>query len=611
MYRRRFKSDVRKNAFKKEKFLIIDNNDYAKFLQTISMELLGKGDMQSIYNKVIDVAMKIMNSDFASMQMLFKDKDNENKLELLSYHGFNHDTAEFWKVVSANKSGSACGEAMRKCQRVIVSNIEECDFIQGTDDLECFLQAGIHAVQSTPLFSRNGKMLGMISTHWHKHYTPTEVQLSYFDVLSRMAADLIERKIYEQTLCESEEKYRVLFENMNEGFFVAEMIYDENGNPIDYIQLMANPALERVLGFSPNQLHGEALNTQSSWLDIFNNVVITGQPTAFEGHSESLMRNYTINVYSPRKGQFACHLQDITERKKLEKELENQQMILLNIEKEKSEALESAIDIKNEFLYLISHEFKTPITIINSVLQTIDSYLKKGNIEKIDTYLNMIQKNNNRQLRLANNLLEITRLNSGQLKLNYDYFDIIFVTKQIFKSISIYADKKQIELKFISKSKCLYLYFDEEKYERIVFNLLSNAIKFTPNNKSITVRLSIKIMNDKKFICISIKDEGIGIPKDKQDIIFDRFGQVNNSISRPAEGTGLGLYLVKMLVEASEGKLDLNSKPGEGSTFTVFLPYITINDGMKSPDETQNRANLHNSEMRIINSASIEFSDIY
>lgn len=447
-----------------------------KLLQSISLELLGEGSTQALYERIIDAAMQIMHSEYASLQMLHINHGKSSRLQLLAFHGFNPQAAKFWEWVDAEDAGSTCGEALRRGHRIIAPDVEECNFIKGTDDMTVYLQTGIHAVQSTPLYSRSGRKLGMISTHWSKPHEPSERELRLFDVLARQAADLIEQRQYEEKLRESEEKYRAL-----------------------------------------------------------------------------------------------------------------------------SEDLQKAIEMKDEFLSLISHEFRTPINVINTAIQTMNYICADEMSDKVKEYIGIIRQNTYRQLRLVNNLLDITRAGAGSMKINKKNIDIVFLTRAITESVYQYAFQKGVGLTFVSPLEKKIIGTDDEKYERIILNLLSNAIKFTPRGKSIMVSLRSK----KGSICVEVKDTGIGIPPNKIDLIFEKFEQVDSSLSRQAEGSGIGLSLVKKFVEALGGSISVKSKVGKGSTFTILLPDETVveeHNGKTAEDLMDNH---------LIQSTNIEFSDIY
>lgn len=274
---------------------------------------------------------------------------------------------------------------------------------------------------------------------------------------------------------------------------------------------------------------------------------------------------------------------------------------LVQYGKEKIQILEKAIVMKDEFFSLISHEFKTPLTVINSAIQAMELICKKELSEKAKGFIDKIKQNSFRQLRLVNNLLDITRINASHIKINKRNLDIVFLTKAITKSVRLYAQQKSVKLTFTSTFGHKIIGIDDEKYERILLNLLSNAIKFTPEGNSVTV----KVCSQKGNICIEVKDEGLGIPEDKRELIFERFGQVDSSLTRQAEGTGIGLSLVKLFVEALGGTIALKSKIGKGSTFTILLP------ATEAQENQAEQTLLELTDNRLIQATQIEFSDIY
>jgi len=215
---------------------------------------------------------------------------------------------------------------------------------------------------------------------------------------------------------------------------------------------------------------------------------------------------------------------------------------------------------------------------------------------KMRNYLGKIKQNSLRQQRLVDNLLDITRLKAGRMKSNFKNVEIISLTKEIVDSVKLYADQKSLRLTFQSSCESVVVSTDVDKYERILLNLLSNAIKFTPPERSINVIL----YQQGSHLKLDIKDRGIGIPEDKQVIIFERFGQADTSLTRQAEGTGIGLYLVKLLIESLGGKINVTSEEGYGSTFSITLPL--------QQDDSQNSHKINGS--KILQATNLEFSDI-
>ena len=182
-----------------------------KLLQDISAQLIEPGDEDALYSKLVDAAATIMHSDFATMQILDPERGLKGELRLLASRGLGPEGKKVWEWVGFD-TGSTCGQALRTGKRAIAPNVETCEFLAGTDGMAALLGAGIRAGQSTPLFSRSGRLLGMISSHWSQPHTPTERDLRLLDILARQAADLIERKQAEQALRESQRHLREIIE---------------------------------------------------------------------------------------------------------------------------------------------------------------------------------------------------------------------------------------------------------------------------------------------------------------------------------------------------------------------------------------------------------------
>ena len=178
-------------------------------LQALSVEIAHEADLDDLYEKLVDAAKLIMHSDFASMQEYYPNRGPRGELRLLAFRGFSPAAAKLWTWVNAD-SKCTCGVAYRTLKRVYAMDVEKTDFLAGSKDLAGYLETGIHAVQSTPLLSRSGQLVGMISTHWKEPHESTERDLRLFDILARLAADLIERKSYEEDLRRREERSRTL-----------------------------------------------------------------------------------------------------------------------------------------------------------------------------------------------------------------------------------------------------------------------------------------------------------------------------------------------------------------------------------------------------------------
>jgi PAS domain S-box-containing protein len=178
-------------------------------LQELSIEMAHEADVEALYHKLVDVAMAIMRSDHASMQQYYPHLGARGELKLLAHRGFTPEAARHWAWVRAD-SACTCGVAINRRERVIAADIADTPYMAGTADLAQYLEAGIRACQTTPLLSRRGELVGMISTHWRECHEPSERDLRMFDILARFAVDLIERKKHDEEARRREERLRIL-----------------------------------------------------------------------------------------------------------------------------------------------------------------------------------------------------------------------------------------------------------------------------------------------------------------------------------------------------------------------------------------------------------------
>jgi signal transduction histidine kinase len=297
---------------------------------------------------------------------------------------------------------------------------------------------------------------------------------------------------------------------------------------------------------------------------FFNKTVSTGKVVKSKEYQVKLQKGkcYWETIFVPVIDEGIVKYIISNTEDKTEKVLE-----MKNMEKQK-EDLEKILKTEQEFFSFISHEFKTPLTVALSAIQAVESICKDEVSDRAFNYISKIRQSSFQQLRLVNNLLDIAKSDSGYFKVNSINADIVSMTRVISESVYPFAKEKGVIIEFSSEMKSKIIGIDDEKYERILLNLLSNAVKFTPCGKKIFVTVS----NSEGKIQIGVKDEGIGIPKEKQNVIFERYVQAENSLIRNTSGTGIGLCLVKHLVKILGGDIKLFSEEGKGSTFTIILP---------------------------------------
>ena len=308
--------------------------------------------------------------------------------------------------------------------------------------------------------------------------------------------------------------------------------------------------------------------------------------------------------YTDHKGNFMGVIgvsRDITERCKkdeLEKSIEE--------ERRRLNELQEADRIRTEFFANISHELRTPINVIFSAVQMeeviIRTYVDENlSVDKFK-YTKMMKQNCYRLLRLIENLIDTTKIDTSYLTVNKINHDIVSLIENITLSVADYIENKGISITFDTDIEEKIIGFDPEKIERIMLNLLSNAVKFTRRGGNIIVKIEDNTSN----ICISVKDTGRGIPDNKVSSIFERFVQVDKSLTRNHEGSGIGLSIVKALVELHSGTISVESKMKQGTEFIIHIPCMLVESDSDATSAC--KAQISKSHIEKIN---IEFSDIY
>ncbi len=283
-----------------------------------------------------------------------------------------------------------------------------------------------------------------------------------------------------------------------------------------------------------------------------------------------------------------------------------QEILVLTIdvtnEIKSNKLMEKTLKMQEEFIANISHELKTPLNVIYSTVQLFNMYCTNGSLyEKRDSiarYTNSVIQNCYRLSKLINNIVDISKIEAGFFELNLSNNNVVEVVEEVVTSVIGYTSSKGLHIVFDTDTEEKIIACDPEKIERIVLNLISNAIKFSDEGNEILVSLR----NNIDSVEISVQDNGIGIKNDELDIIFSRFRQVDKSLSRNAEGTGIGLSLVKSIVELHGGEIRVESELGKGSKFTVMLPNITV---------MQEKMVLENKLRNKNENTQVELSDIY
>lgn len=377
----------------------------------------------------------------------------------------------------------------------------------------------------------------------------SEVQFVIRNITSRKKAEKIEQ--------ESQERLKKIIDNALCGILLVDAATHEI--------VEVNSSAEEVIGLSRAELIGHvchkfvcpAEKNRCPITDLGQKVDRSERVLVSSGRGEKLpVLKSVVPVRIGEKEYLIESFIDLSERKKAEEELLHAKL-----------AAESANRAKSEFLTNMSHELRTPLTAIIGFSDVMLGGISGEFNEQNKKFLNNIANSGKHLLTLINNILDLSKIEAGKMELDLEMFSVSEVFSDAWAVSSALALKKDISMQ-LEVDPGLSIYADRVRFKQIIYNLLSNAIKFTPKGGSIT----FKAVRTGNSVRVSISDTGIGISEEDQQLLFQPFKQVDSSINRQYEGTGLGLALVRKFVELHEGMVRVESEPGKGSTFTFELP---------------------------------------
>ena len=406
----------------------------------------------------------------------------------------------------------------------------------------------------------NGRIVELVTTN---------IKLNDEDLLISIVIDITELENTIMNIEQSEKTYKLLLQTLPEGIVIV--------NPTTKKHIYRNEASIRMLKTIGLEKLNESIKTylkeenygnfRRFTIDKLNNVDISLAIVKREEEGSLIVVFRMLD----------CEFKSI----QLEKEL--------NRIKEKNK-------FKTEFLSNVAYDIKKPI---NKIFETNNNLIEnkgKYNSENINNHTRLVKQNCYRLIRLLSNVEYVSRIDNGTCTLELRKCDIVKLVENIVKISKTYTDKKGIDISFKSEVNKKILSLDIDKVEKIILNILSNAIKFTDTGGKIDINL---YMHNEQ-VCISIKDTGIGIPKDKTEVIFENFEQLDTTLSRGCEGTGMGLSVVKKLANLNNIKINVESELNKGSEFIITLPNNIVSKNIKLQDKFAQDEKI-----------DIEFSDIY
>jgi two-component system CheB/CheR fusion protein len=535
--------------------------DDTRRLYDLTKDMARQAEPQVLFERLMDAAVEIMASDFASLQILYPGRGEpggKGELRLVAHRGFPPEAARHWEWVRADSS-CACGIALRTGMRCDVPDLVNDERIAGRD-LDVCLLTGMRAVQTTPLLARDGRRLGAISTHWKARRHPEFLNGRHwrmFDVLVRHAADLLERLSSEQALVEGEQRFRLLVNVITDVPWVT----DPRGAFIE-----PQPEWEAYTGQTWEQQQGfgwvEALHpddrerVKSIWLESCASRTICEHQGRLWHASNREYRHYVARAAplldtdgSVREWVGTCT--DVHEQKQAE------------------EALRQADRRKNEFLATLAHELRNPLAPVRNAVQLLR--MKEPADRESRWARDVIGRQVQQMTRLIDDLMDVSRISQGRIALKRERVALAHVIEGAVESNRPLIEQCGHQLSVELPAQPVSVDADPVRLTQLFSNLLNNAAKYSDRGGSI----SLTAGRQDGDVVVSVKDSGIGIPHDKLPGIFDLFSQVQGALDRSQGGLGIGLSLVKRLVEMHGGTIEARSEgPGKGSEFVVRLPIV-------------------------------------
>jgi PAS domain S-box-containing protein len=394
-----------------------------------------------------------------------------------------------------------------------------------------------------------------------------------------MLLDITERKEAEEELRVSEQRFRTLFESMDEGYCVVEVIFDEQNKPIDYRFLEINPAFEKQTGIRNAKgrlMRQIAPEHEQHWFEMYGRIARTGETIRFENPAVALGRYFDVcafRVGSPELLRVGIVFNDITERKMAEEAI-----------RQSKEALTQADKRKDEFLATLAHELRGPLAPIRNMLEVLKR--ADGDAQVMHEAVPTMDRQLVQMTRLIDDLLDLSRISQGRIELKREQVELNSILHHAIEANRPLAECAKHDVVVVLPEEPIYLNGDPVRLAQIFGNLLNNSCKYTPPGGKIWLSAN----REGSGLAVKVKDTGVGIPPSKLAGVFEMFAQLDQSLDRAQGGLGIGLTLVKRLAELHGGTVTAHSDgAGCGSEFTIHLPVVVPQTSVRPSEPAADR----------------------
>ncbi|HEV2528757.1 MAG TPA: PAS domain S-box protein [Thermomicrobiales bacterium] len=383
---------------------------------------------------------------------------------------------------------------------------------------------------------------------------------------TKISRDLTGRRQAEEALQASESRYRTLIESMDQGFCVVQVLFNAEDRPVDYVILEANPAFERNTGLKDvigRRVRDLVPGHEEHWFEIYGRVARSDEPERFENEAAALKRWYDVYAYrvdDPEQNRVAVLFQDITLRKQVEHDLEQAKTMA-----------ERAVAARDRFLSIGAHELRTPITGLKGTANLLARSIHRGTLtpERLGRYVESLTQATERLETMVTDLFDVARLHaseSGQIERRAEPTDLAQLVRDTIDQHWRGLKGSRIALSLEPGPPVL---MERDRIRQIVVNLVENGLKYSPGGGQVRVSLT----RDDEGVTLQVRDEGIGLPAEALETIFEPFRRATNAEASTIPGMGLGLYICKEIAEAHGGRLWAESAgEGQGTTMKLWLP---------------------------------------
>jgi PAS domain S-box-containing protein len=563
-------------------------------LHALSTRLLTATDLRTALEDVLEGAVRTSRADFGNIQLF---NPQIAALEIIAQRGFRQDFLDYFRTVRVD-DGSACAQAMQSGGRIIIEDVELDPSYEPHRRVAA--AAGYRAVQSTPLKSRSGSVLGMLSTHFRQPHRPSERDQRLLDLYARHAADFIERIHADEALHKQSERLRLLWEAavvllsaddpdaMLRGLFEKvkghlgvdtyfNFMVNEGG---DALQLVSCAGIPAETARSITRLEfGQAICGTVALHRL--PVVATFIQQSADPKAE-LVRGFGIRAY-------ACHplmaggtlLGTLSFASRSRDEFDSEELDFLRTichyvtaayeRLQLIRQLQDANRHKDQFLAMLAHELRNPLAPVRNALHILKS--ARADREAVEQARAVMERQVVHMARIVDDVLDVSRITRGKIALRSERLDLARLVRHAVEDHRASFEDAGLAATADVPEVPLWVQGDPTRLTQVVSNLLRNAVKFTPRGGTVSVRLTADAGLGQAVL--TVRDTGAGIEPAMLPRLFEPFTQADRSLDRSQGGLGLGLALVKGLVELHGGETQAASNgPGRGAEFVVRLPLL-------------------------------------